>query len=88
MTAGTFQTDFRDAQPLRGSQSVISTAAAKNPQLNSYTGIVYVIKVKGESFAAICETDQPSPKPPLAPKLTNQESQPVQCPVGSHLLQP
>jgi len=70
----------------QGTNSVISTATAKKPELKSYTGIAYLVKSEGEDVTAvgICETDQPSTKPPLTPKLTNQKSQPVQCPAGSH----
>ncbi|MBH8574527.1 type IV pilin-like G/H family protein [Nostocaceae cyanobacterium CENA369] len=69
-------------------QSVISTAAAKKPELRSYTGIAFIRKVKNDvsTFTAICETDKPSTIPPVAPKLPIKESQAVQCPRGSHLL--
>ncbi|WP_341529232.1 type IV pilin-like G/H family protein [Nostoc sp. UHCC 0302] len=72
----------------RQTQSVISTAAAKKPELKSYTGIVFITKVKGETVTntAICETDKPSTTPPAQPKLPTRESQQVQCPTGSHLL--
>ncbi|MFN6567243.1 type IV pilin-like G/H family protein [Dendronalium sp. ChiSLP03b] len=69
-------------------QSVISTAAAKKPELRSYTGIAFTRKIKGDilTFTAICETDKPSDIPPITPKLPIKESQAVQCPRGSHLL--
>lgn len=73
-------------------RSAIITAAAKQPQLRSYTGVVYTIKIKiyGETstntMSAICETDEPSPTPPAKPKIPKQESELVQCRAGSHLL--
>lgn len=74
----------------QGSQSVINIAAAKKPGLKSYTGVVFVRKVKGETltYSAICETDKPSTIPPVQPQLPKKESQPVQCPAGSILLKP
>ncbi|BAZ31664.1 hypothetical protein NIES4074_41370 [Cylindrospermum sp. NIES-4074] len=75
----------------KGNQSIINTATAKKPDLKSYTGIVFVRKVKGQDYdvtnAAICETVKPSTIAPSKPKIPTQESQPVQCPVGSRLLE-
>lgn len=73
----------------QGNQTVISTATAKKPNLKSYTGIVFIRKVKGDSltYAATCETTKPATIPPSKPKIPTQESQPVQCPVGSRLLE-
>jgi len=68
-------------------QSVISTAVAKKPELRSYTSITFARKIKGETLTdmAICETDKPSNKLPLPPKVPSN-SQEVKCPAGSHLL--
>lgn len=81
---------YRVVPSRQGSQSVISTAAAKNPELKSYTGVVFVRKVKGETltYSAICETVKPSTIPPVQPQLPKKESQQVQCPAGSLLLKP
>jgi hypothetical protein len=72
----------------QGNQAVMQTATAKKPGLKSYTGFVYTIKVKKEinTYAIICETNQPSMKPPAAPKIPRNTSQKAQCPVGSSLL--
>lgn len=72
----------------KGNQTTISTATAKKPELKSYTGVVFVRRVQGETVTntAICETDKPSSKPPATPKIPLKESQQVQCPAGSHLL--
>ncbi|AFZ23615.1 hypothetical protein Cylst_1325 [Cylindrospermum stagnale PCC 7417] len=74
----------------QGSQSVINIAAAKKPELKSYTGVVFFRKVNGETltYSAICETEKPSTIPPVQPQLPTKESQPVQCPAGSILLKP
>ncbi|WP_392533451.1 type IV pilin-like G/H family protein [Nostoc sp. C117] len=79
---------YRIVPSFQQAQIVISTAAAKKPQLKSYTGIVFNRTVKGQAMAitGICETDEPSNKPPLRPIFSNQKSQQIQCPVGSHLL--
>lgn len=79
---------YQIVSPGKRPQSAISTAAAKKPELKSYTGIVFTRKVQGEilTFTAICETDRPSTIPPVTPKLPIKESQAVQCPRGSHLL--
>lgn len=68
-----------------GTKSVIMTATAKNPELKSYTGAVFVVKsTTGENLqlTQICVTDQPSSTPamPLAP---SDASQKIQCSAGS-----
>ena len=72
----------------KGNQSIVHTATAKKPDLKSYTGIVFTIKVKGKPSldAAICETIKPTSKPPAIPKIPTKVSQPVKCPSGSILL--
>lgn len=79
---------YRIVSQDKQTQSVISTAVAKKPELRSYTGITFVRKIKGEilTSTAICETDKPSTKPPLPPRLPSNNFQQVKCPVGSHLL--
>ncbi|MCF2145647.1 type IV pilin-like G/H family protein [Desmonostoc muscorum LEGE 12446] len=79
---------YQIVTPGKQTQTLISTAAAKKPELKSYTGVVFLRKVKGEMLIipGICETDKPSTKPPGLPRFSNQKSQPIQCPVGSHLL--
>jgi type II secretory pathway pseudopilin PulG len=79
---------YRIISPLKQTQSVISTASAKKPELRSYTGITFVSNIKGETITstAICETDKPSNQPPLSPIVSSNNSQQVKCPAGSHLL--
>ncbi|OKH28271.1 hypothetical protein NIES2101_43685 [Calothrix sp. HK-06] len=66
-------------------QQVMMTVTAKKPELNSYTGVVYVVKNKQEllTMTAICETEKPSMNAPAKPKIPNKLSGKVQCPAGS-----
>ncbi|HLP89599.1 MAG TPA: type IV pilin-like G/H family protein [Nostocaceae cyanobacterium] len=69
-----------------GKKSVVQTATAKKPGLPSYTGFIYIQKdAAGEElpYALICETNQPSTKPPATPKIPSNTSQEAKCPVGS-----
>lgn len=70
-------------------QSVMVTAEAKNSELPSYTGAVFVTKVNGETTTAaqICETDKPSTSPPPMPAAPAANSLKIQCPAGSRSLQ-
>ena len=71
-------------------QSVMHTAKAKRPELNSYTGAVFAVTNNGENITrtAICETDKPSSTPPAMPTPPkNIISGQIQCPAGSHLLE-
>jgi len=72
----------------KNNQSIVQTATAKKPDLKSYTGIVFIRKIKGETLtnAAICETVKPATKAPAIPKIPTKASQQVQCPTGSILL--
>ncbi|MBD2744902.1 type IV pilin-like G/H family protein [Coleofasciculus sp. FACHB-1120] len=71
-----------------GTQSVMHTAKAKRPELNSYTGAVFVVTNNGENITrtAICETDKPSSTAPAMPTPPKDISGQIQCPAGSHLL--
>jgi hypothetical protein len=66
-------------------QSVMITAQAKRPGLRSYTGAVFVVQEKGEllTLAGICETNEPSTKPPVMPVTPKSVSDPLTCPAGS-----
>lgn len=79
---------YQIVTPGKQTQTLISTATAKKPELKSYTGVVFLRKIKGETvvITGICETDKPSTKPPGRPRFRNQKSQQIQCPAGSHLL--
>ncbi|MTJ11182.1 hypothetical protein FJR11_00925 [Anabaena sp. UHCC 0187] len=72
----------------KNNQNVVNTATAKKPELKSYTGIVFITKVKGETLTntAICETVKPATKAPAIPKIPTKASGQVQCPTGSILL--
>ncbi|MBE9127207.1 MULTISPECIES: type IV pilin-like G/H family protein [unclassified Coleofasciculus] len=67
------------------SEKATVKAAAKAKNLNSYTGIVFVVKEKPEPefIRGICKTDQPSTVPPTSPQLKDGK---IQCPSGSSLL--
>ncbi|NEQ26958.1 MAG: hypothetical protein F6K28_49645, partial [Microcoleus sp. SIO2G3] len=70
-------------------QSVMITAVAKDAQLPSYTGAVFVTQVNGKltPVAQICETAQPSTSPPAMPTAPTGGSSEIQCPAGSRSLQ-
>jgi hypothetical protein len=71
-------------------ESVMMTAQAKSPGLRSYTGAVFVVKVKDENLtvAEICETDEPSSTPPAMPAAPKTGTTEIQCPPGSHSPRP
>jgi type II secretory pathway pseudopilin PulG len=74
--------------PQPGNNSVMITAQAKSELLKSYTGAVFVTK-KGQdvvTIAGVCETDSPALIAPTMPQLTTDESNPIECPPGSHTL--
>ena len=61
----------------------IASATAKNKNLKSYTGAVFLIKgIDGNDTtkADVCETDRPSQTPPNIPQLIGND---IQCPAGS-----
>lgn len=70
-------------------QSVMVVAAAKKPELPSYTGAVFVTQVNGETttVSQICQTAQPSTSPPVMPIAPRGGSATIQCPAGSRALQ-
>lgn len=67
--------------------SATITAQAKKPELRSYTGAVFVIKIDGETkfLTGICETIEPSTKLPGVPipPTNSQADETFQCPAGS-----
>ncbi|MEB3182157.1 MAG: type IV pilin-like G/H family protein [Nostocaceae cyanobacterium] len=69
----------------QGTERSMITAQAKRPGLRSYTGAVYVVKDRGETvtMGGICETNEPSTKPPGIPDAPKAVSDPLKCPVGS-----
>jgi len=69
-------------------QSVMITAQAKNPELRSYTGAVFVVQENNEALtvATICETNEPSATPPTMPAAPSSLKAEIQCPAGSHQL--
>lgn len=72
--------------PQNGSiPSAMMTAKAKNPELKSYTGAVFAIKVNGEvtSVSIVCGTDQPSTTPPAMPIAPKNAEEEIKCPAGS-----
>jgi type II secretory pathway pseudopilin PulG len=72
--------------PQSGSMpSTMVTAKAKNPELKSYTGAVFAIKVNDENttVSVMCETDKPSTAPPAMPVAPKNAEEEIQCPAGS-----
>lgn len=65
--------------------SAMMTAKANSPELKSYTGAVFYIKVEGEftSVSVVCETDRPSTTPPAMPIAPKNAGEEIKCPAGS-----
>ena len=65
--------------------SAMMTAKAKSPELKSYTGAVFYIKVNGEftMVSVVCETDRPSTTPPAMPIAPKNAAEEIKCPAGS-----
>ena len=65
--------------------SAMMTAKAKSPELKSYTGAVFAIKVNGEftMVSVVCETDRPSTTPPAMPIAPKNAEEEIKCPAGS-----
>src|SRR4028118_1006170 len=65
--------------------SAMMTAKAKRPELKSYTGAVFAIKVDGEvtTVSVVCGTDQPSTTPPAMPIAPKNAEEEIKCPAGS-----
>ena len=65
--------------------SAMMTAKAKSPELKSYTGAVFAIKVNGEvtTVSVVCGTDQPSTTPPAMPIAPKNAEEEIKCPAGS-----
>lgn len=80
---------YQIVPPRDDTQSVMITAVAKDSKLPSYTGVVFVTKVNGETSTVtqICETDKPSTSPPAMPVAPANGSLKIQCPAGSRSLQ-
>lgn len=65
------------------------TARAKQRGARSYIGTVLVVKdnALGTSIAvAVCETEQPSQKPPAIPQVPQNSGYKIKCPFGSKQL--
>jgi uncharacterized protein YjbI with pentapeptide repeats len=65
--------------------SARATATAQRDGLRSYTGAVFVLE-NGVTYAILCETDEPSQRPPEMPAPPSSENDRLQCPVGSSTL--
>ena len=73
---------------LEQTQAIV-TAKARQRGARSYTGAVFVVKdnTLGNSIAfAMCETEQPSPTPPVMPQMPQSSGHKTQCPSGSKQL--
>ncbi|MCY7390747.1 MAG: type IV pilin-like G/H family protein [Leptolyngbyaceae cyanobacterium CAN_BIN12] len=67
-------------------KGVAVMATSKNPRLRSYTGVVYVVKLKqtGQvTLSQLCETKEPSKVAPSAPISPKRASDNIRCPAGS-----
>lgn len=65
--------------------STMVTAKAKSPDLKSYTGAVFALKVNDEvsTVSIVCETDKPSTTPPAMPMPPQNAEAEIKCPAGS-----
>lgn len=70
-------------------KSVVMTAAAKTPELPSYTGVVYLNQdTSGVSaIANVCQTEKPSTEPPKIQITLNPGASSLECPSGSRSVQ-
>jgi uncharacterized protein YjbI with pentapeptide repeats len=66
-------------------RSVKVTATARQDGIRSYTGAVFVLE-NGYTYAILCETDEPSQRPPEMPTPPSSENDRLQCPAGSSAL--
>ena len=70
------------------SKSAIATAIPVEPNFKSYTGFGFLLDPAGYDFiSGICESDAPSKIPPAAPSRPSAETESVQCPPGSSLVE-
>jgi type IV pilus assembly protein PilA len=67
-------------------KSVVFTAIPVEPDLRSYTGVAFQ-PTDDVFISGICETDSPSQTPPAAPPMPSSETEPIQCPPGSLLVE-
>jgi hypothetical protein len=67
--------------------SVMMTAQAKKPELKSYTGAVFVVKINNEdtTVTVLCGTDQPATTPPMMPTAPKMGGEEIKCPAGSSI---
>lgn len=63
-------------------RSVKITATARQDGIRSYTGAVFVLE-NGVTYAILCETDEPSQRPPEMPEMPTSASDRPLCPAGS-----
>ncbi len=70
------------------SKSAIATAIPVEPNFKSYTGFGFLVDSAGYDFiSGLCESDAPSRIPPAAPSRPSAETESVQCPPGSSLVE-
>lgn len=65
-------------------RQAMATATAKNSELTSFTGIVFVVDRNGSKtiVSEVCETKEPSTLPPPSPKFPQGNGE-IECPSGS-----
>lgn len=70
-------------------KSAVMTAAAKTPDLPSYTGVVYLNRDAAgvTALANMCQTDRPSTEPPKIQLTPNPGESGLECPPGSQPVQ-
>ncbi len=61
------------------------TATPRHPNLRSFTGVVFALKVGNERLTVteICETTTPSKQAPAPPTIPKTAREAIQCPAGS-----
>ena len=74
--------------PSANPRVAIATATPTQPELKSYTSVVFKIgssPTQSKFVLGICETDTASPNPPELSVIPNSVTEPVECPPGSFL---
>lgn len=66
-------------------EGIVVTAIPKHAELRSFTGVIFAVPVGNEkqTFSEICETTNPSRKPPAAPPIPARAEEQIKCPTGS-----
>ncbi len=84
-TKNSIENQFHQFKINTNSEKTTITAAGKADNLNSYTGVVFVVEDKEEPefMTGICKTERASTIPPKSPQFKDKQ---INCPSGSSSL--